>query len=114
MAIFVVSVVLLALLVGSFTVLAARGAWSEDSLAYALYQLVTGKTHDVVEVGLIVFVALVLFAFAYFAACGLQSFVAEIGLKTFVVFMSTTIGALALGSIVSAFIFPSLLQLIGR
>ena len=78
-----VTLLFLILLVGSFAALAPRGPWSEDSLAYTLYQLATGNAHSTVEVISTAGVMLFLAALAYFAARGVQLFVAKIGVMAF-------------------------------
>ena len=68
-----VTLLFLILLVGLFTALAPDGPWSEDSLAYTLYQLVTGNAHGTFEAVSTAGVMLFLAALAYFAARGCNS-----------------------------------------
>ena len=109
-----VTLLFLVLLVGSFVALAPRGPWSEDSLAYTLHQLVTGNAHSTVEAVLTVGVMLFLTALAYFAARGVQLFVAEIGGKAFLVFIAINTGALALSIVISIVAFPALFRTVLR
>ena len=95
MIMILISLLFLGLLVGSFTALGPRGPWSEDSLAYNLYQLATGNAHGTIEVVSTLGVTLLLVALAYLSAIGVQVFVAEIGVKTFWIFVALQIGALA-------------------
>lgn len=109
-----VSLLFLGLLVGSFTALAPRGPWSEDSLAYNLYQIATGSAHGTIEVVSTVGVILFLAAVSYFAAKGVQSFAVEIGAKTFWIFVGVQIGALAIGEAVVMGALPALSRMLLR
>ena len=109
-----VTLLFLVLLVGSFTALAPRGPWSEDSLAYTLHQLAIGNAHSIVEAVSTAGVMLFLAALAYFAARGVQLFVAEIGVKAFLVFMAVNVGALAVSIVISIVASPALSRAVLR
>lgn len=103
-----IAFVLFGLIVAAFSGLAPRGVWSEDSLGYNLYQLVTGNFHSpmIVSTSVITFL---LAAMLYFAAGGTQMFMAEMGVKNFLmVSVVFPLGAMLLANAICLVIFPLL------
>ena len=107
MATTLISVAFWWLLICSFGVLAPAGFWSNDSLAYNLFQLVSRRMTEwsgvVSTIGVTIFLAVV----AYFAARGVQEI---FSLWTFLLFNTIAIGSLSLGHLIAI----SVLRMLAR